>query len=92
LTRALVEAWFHVTGIDASSDLLALARVDVPRARFVNASIYDVHIPACEAIIAVGEFLTYHAEGADADRLVQDASTSAGSATVSLISLRKRTR
>jgi SAM-dependent methyltransferase len=71
LTMALVEAGFDVTGVDTSADLLAIARADVPRARFVNASIYEVEIPACQAILAVGEPLTYHAEDAEAERLVQ---------------------
>jgi hypothetical protein len=61
----------EVTGIDSSAELLAIARAAVPRARFVNASLYDAQIPACEAVVALGEPLTYHAEDADADRLVQ---------------------
>lgn len=72
LTAILVEAGFEVLGIDSSSELLAIARTNAPAARFVNASIYDIEIPACEAIVALGEPLTYHSEGADADRLVQD--------------------
>lgn len=64
-----VAAGFDVTGIDPSADLIALARAAVPQARFVEASIYDIELPVCEAIVAVGEPLTYHANGADADRL-----------------------
>lgn len=71
LTSALVEAGFEVTGIDSSAELLAIARAAVPRAHFGNASIYDEELPACEAVVALGEPLTYHAEGADADSLVQ---------------------
>lgn len=71
LTSALVEVGFEVTGIDSSAELLAIACAAVPRAHFVNASIYDEEIPACEAIVALGESLTYHAEGVDADSLVQ---------------------
>ncbi len=71
LTAALVEAGFEVTGIDSSAELLAIARAAAPRAHFVNASIYDAEIPDCEAIVAFGEPLTYHTEGADADSLVQ---------------------
>lgn len=72
LSAALVEAGFDVTGIDSSADLLAIARAAVPRASFVNASIYDVELPACQAIVALGEPLTYHPEGAEADRLLED--------------------
>ena len=67
LTQVLVEAGFAVTGIDCSEELLALARRAVPTAHFVSASIHDTEIPACEAIVAVGEPLTYHAEDDDAD-------------------------
>jgi SAM-dependent methyltransferase len=72
LTSALVEAGFDVTGVDCSADLLAIAAASVPGARFVNASIYDYAIPGCEAIVAIGEPLTYHDEIADADRRVHD--------------------
>lgn len=41
-------------------------------ARFVNASIYDYAIPGSEAIVAIGEPLTYHDEIADADRRVHN--------------------
>jgi hypothetical protein len=68
LTEALVEAGFEATGIDSSAELLAIARVAVPHAHFVNASIYDAEIPACEAIVALGEPLTYHVEDENADR------------------------
>lgn len=67
LTAALANGGFEVTGIDPSADLLALARATVPNARFVEASIYEIDLPACEAILAVGEPLAYHAGDADAD-------------------------
>lgn len=70
LTAALIEAGFDVTGVDNSADLLAIAGAHVPQARFVNASLYELGIPACQAILAIGEPLTYHAEGEEADRLV----------------------
>ncbi len=72
LTSALVEAGFDVTGVDYSADLLAIAAASVPGACFANASIYDYAIPGCEAIVAIGEPLTYHDEIADADRRVHD--------------------
>jgi hypothetical protein len=70
LASALVETRFDVTGIDDSPDLVAIAALNVPRARFVKASIYELEIPECEAIVAIGEALTYHQEVADADRSV----------------------
>jgi SAM-dependent methyltransferase len=63
LTEALAAAGFGATGIDSSAELLAIAQAAVPAARFINASIYDVEIPPSEAIIALGEPLTYHPEG-----------------------------
>ncbi len=71
LAAALVEAGFEVTGIDSSAELLAIARSAVPKARFIHGSIYEIAIPICEAIVALGEPLTYHPEGVDADSLVE---------------------
>jgi SAM-dependent methyltransferase len=71
LTAALVQAGFEATGIDQSAELLAIARAAVPQARFIHNSIYDAEIPPCEAILALGEPLTYHAESADGEGLVQ---------------------
>ena len=70
LTVALIDAGFEVTGIDTSAELLELARANAPQARFIHASAYEVEIEGYDAIVAVGEPLTYHAEGADADGLV----------------------
>ena len=70
LTRALVDAGFDVTGVDISADLLELARANVPQARFVHASAYDAEIRDCDAIVAVGEALTYHGERDDADEII----------------------
>ena len=72
LASAMVEAGFDVTALDDSADLVAIAAVNAPRARFVKASIYRFEIPKCEAIVAIGEPLTYHPEIADADRSVWD--------------------
>jgi SAM-dependent methyltransferase len=70
LTKALVDAGFEVTGIDTSAELLELARTNVPTAHFVHASVYDAQIRDYDAVVAVGEPLTYHSEGADADNLI----------------------
>ena len=71
LSAALVEAGFDVTGIDVSAELLAIARTANQKAHFIHGSVYETQIPACEAIVALGEPLTYHAEGANADLLVE---------------------
>jgi SAM-dependent methyltransferase len=80
LSQTLVEAGFEVTGIDCSAELLTLARAATPSAHFIHASIYEVEIPECDAILAMGEPLTYHAEGLDAERRVRGFFQSASSA------------
>ena len=70
LTKALVDAGFNVTGIDVSPDLLELARANVREAQFVQASVYDIDFVSYEAVVAVGEPLTYHPEDASADQLM----------------------
>ena len=71
LTAALVQAGFEVTAMDSSARLVEIARAAVPGARFIYTSVYDAEIPPCEAIVAMGEPLTYHAAVADADSLVK---------------------
>jgi SAM-dependent methyltransferase len=73
LTSILLNAGFAVTAIDVSAELLAIARAAAPTAGFIRASVYDLQISACEAVLAVGEPLTYHANvSADPDGLVHD--------------------
>jgi len=71
LTAALIDAGFEATGIDSSAELLAIARAHVPQAHFVNTSVYDAALPSCQAIVALGEPLTYHADLVDAERRVR---------------------
>jgi SAM-dependent methyltransferase len=71
LTAALLAAGFDVTGIDRSAELLALAEAAAPGAQFLCASIYEAMLPRCEAVIALGEPLTYHDEIEFADARVQ---------------------
>ena len=70
MTKALVDAGFDVTGVDTSAELLRLARARVPAAHFLNVSIYDTEIRDYDAVVAVGEPLTYHPENVDVDNLV----------------------
>lgn len=66
LSAVLVEVGFEVTGIEVSKELLKIARGACPASRFIHGSIYDQRIPACEAILAIGEPLTYNeADGAE---------------------------
>jgi SAM-dependent methyltransferase len=70
LTEALLDAGFEVTGVDTSEELLQYARASAPAAHFIYASAYEVEILGYDAVIALGEPLTYHAEGAKADTLI----------------------
>jgi SAM-dependent methyltransferase len=69
LTAALVEAGFQVTGIDVSAELLRFAERACPQSEFIHGSIYNLEIPSCEAILAVGEPLTYHDDDGEEDRV-----------------------
>jgi len=71
LTAALLDAGFDVTGIDVSAELLRIAQASCPGARFLVGSIYAKEIPPCDAIVAIGEPLTYHDSG-DAEARVRD--------------------
>jgi cyclopropane fatty-acyl-phospholipid synthase-like methyltransferase len=71
LTAALVDDGFDVTGIDVSDELLELAHLACPAACFIHASIYDGEISACDAIVAIGEPLTYH-DSEDGDSRVRE--------------------
>jgi SAM-dependent methyltransferase len=57
--RRLVEAGYDVVGFDSSAAMVALARRTAPAAHFETASFVDADLPACEAVIAVGEVLNY---------------------------------
>ena len=71
LTAVLADAGFQMTGIDVSGDLLRLARTACAAADYIEGTIYDQSIPACDAIVAVGEPLTYH-DNEDADSRVRE--------------------
>lgn len=66
-TRVLVDAGFDTWAIEPSASLLAIARNTAPGARFKLGSVYDVALEPCEAILALGESLTYHRPEIDAD-------------------------
>jgi SAM-dependent methyltransferase len=66
-TKALVDAHFETLAIEPSAALLALARSAAPSAQFRQASAYDVAFDSCDAILAIGEVLSYHAPTDDAE-------------------------
>lgn len=57
--RALLERGYDVLGIDASEAFLGLARETAPGAELVQASAYEVELPPCVAVTAMGEVLSY---------------------------------
>lgn len=59
LASALTGAGFTVIGFDASPAMTALARTIAPDARFDVATFAGAPIPPCDAIVSVGEVLSY---------------------------------
>jgi SAM-dependent methyltransferase len=70
-TKALVEAGFETLAIEPAPALLAIAREAAPGATFLRTSAYVAELPPCDAVLALGEPLTYHHPDADADGLVR---------------------
>jgi SAM-dependent methyltransferase len=66
-TRALVDEGFAPLAIEPSGALLDIARKTAPRAEFRHASVYEVSLEPCDAILAIGEPLSYHPDEADAE-------------------------
>jgi SAM-dependent methyltransferase len=59
VARRLVDARYDVVGFDISRAMIQLARRKVPEARFRVASLADARLPRCNAVIAIGEVITY---------------------------------
>jgi SAM-dependent methyltransferase len=59
LARELVRAGFTVFGFDASPAMIAIARETAPGAAFEVAEFADARLPACAAIVSIGEVLNY---------------------------------
>jgi SAM-dependent methyltransferase len=61
---------YDVLGIDISPDMLAIARDRAPGAEFRQGSIWDIPIPRCAGVTAIGEVVGYAADDrAGAERL-----------------------
>jgi SAM-dependent methyltransferase len=56
----LLGAGYDVLGVDASADMLTLARRRAPGAQLREGSLHEVELPPCAAITAIGEALNYH--------------------------------
>jgi SAM-dependent methyltransferase len=59
LARHLVEAGYDVLGIDISPAMVRLARAKARGARVRVGSLTDVRLPACRAVVAINEVVTY---------------------------------
>ncbi|MEQ9623158.1 class I SAM-dependent methyltransferase [Coleofasciculus chthonoplastes] len=57
--QKLVKAGYHVFGVDSSESMIAIARTRVPEAEFQVESLFNVDIPACNAVTSIGECLNY---------------------------------
>lgn len=62
-SRVLADAGFEIWGVDISAEMLTLARASVPEARLTQASLWDVELPTCVAVTAIGEAFGYVAPG-----------------------------
>jgi len=55
----LTEAGYRVLGIDQSPAMVAISRRRVPTAEFRVGSLWDVKLPKCRAVTALGEVICY---------------------------------
>lgn len=58
-TEALVQAGYQVLGVDISAAMISIARRRVPQAKFQVASLFQVDIPECNAVVSISECFNY---------------------------------
>jgi SAM-dependent methyltransferase len=71
VARALTDAGYEVLGIDISAAMIRMARARAPRARFKVATLATARVPSCDAIVAVGEVVSYVPRGSTSRRAHQ---------------------
>jgi SAM-dependent methyltransferase len=59
LSQRLLNAGYKVVAVDVSAAMIALARKRAPRATLICGSIAEVNLPACQAVLAIGEVFNY---------------------------------
>jgi SAM-dependent methyltransferase len=59
----LTKAHYQILGVDISESPIAIARTRVPSAEFRVESLFKFDIPACNAVISIGECLNYLFDG-----------------------------
>ena len=63
LAKHLSAAGYEVLGFDVSPAMITLARQRAPRARFRVGDLRSLPLPSCDAVICVGEVVTYVSGG-----------------------------
>ncbi|EKV01690.1 methyltransferase family protein [Leptolyngbya sp. PCC 7375] len=58
-TLEFIKARYQVLGVDISEAMIASARTRVPSADFRVASLFQIEIPTCKVVTAIGECLNY---------------------------------
>lgn len=71
LSAELAQAGYEIFGLDISPAMIALARKRVPQARFQVASLFNAEVPACQAVVSVGECLNYLFDPSNGKRSVR---------------------
>jgi SAM-dependent methyltransferase len=68
VARALTQAGYDVLGIDISPAMIRMARARAPQAAFRVGALATTRIPPCDAVVAVGEVVSYVPRGAASRR------------------------
>jgi SAM-dependent methyltransferase len=72
LVRHLLDAGYHVIGMDVSAAMIALARSRAPGAEFHVQSFVSAELPRCIAVTAIGEVLNYLFDADNGERTRDD--------------------